>query len=53
MDLVCSGLKTEEIARRRGVQPRTIRAQRESAYRKLGARNGVHAAVLWLTREAA
>lgn len=42
------GYSGKQAARLRGVSYKTIRAQRESAYRKIGARNGPHAVALYL-----
>jgi DNA-binding CsgD family transcriptional regulator len=36
IDLTLSGLTTSAIARERGISPKTVSAQRSSAYRKLG-----------------
>jgi len=50
--LLSAGLTNDQIARRRGVSEKTVKAQLQSARAKLGARNAPHAVALWLREEA-
>ena len=51
MVLVACGLKNEAIARCRHTTVKTVKQQRSSAYRRLGACNAPHAVALMLLRD--
>lgn len=48
LELVCDGLETTEIAERLWVTPQAVKFHLTRIYRKLGARNRTHAAVIAL-----
>lgn len=47
MDSLVTGQTTKEMAQEMGISTRTVEVHRRSCVAKLGARNFVHAAVLW------
>lgn len=47
MALVCQGYESKQIGRALGISPRTVDVFRMNVYRKLGANNAAHAAVLF------
>jgi len=49
MGLVCQGLPNSEIAQSLSVKVPTVRATLFHVYKKLGARNRAHAAVLYVS----
>lgn len=54
VSLMVQGLTAAAIGRKAGISEKTVKAQLQSAYRKLGDRNAAHAAYLWchLNKEA-
>lgn len=51
MQHVCEGLTAQGIGERMHLSSRTVEIHRSNAIRKLGARNQVHAAVLFTRRQ--
>lgn len=51
MQHVCEGLTAQGIGERMHLSSRTVEIHRSNAIRKLGARNLVHAAVLFTRRQ--
>jgi DNA-binding CsgD family transcriptional regulator len=47
LDLLTQGLSNKDIARVMGISPRTVEIHRSHALRVIGARNGIHGAVIW------
>jgi DNA-binding NarL/FixJ family response regulator len=43
---LCNSLSNKEIARRLDISEPTVKVQAQSVYRKLGARNRTHAAII-------
>lgn len=51
MPLLASGLTVNQIAARLWKSPETVRMQKQSALRKLGAVNAAHGTALWTLRQ--
>ena len=51
MALICEGGTNLSIGAHLGLSPRTVEIHRANAIAKLGARNAVHAAVMFSARE--
>jgi DNA-binding CsgD family transcriptional regulator len=51
-DLVAEGLREQEIAARLGISRHTVRNHKQTIFHKLGARNVVELANIWLGRAA-